>query len=323
MLGKLKHVASSIRRRLTNKEVFETHRQVLDLERSVGRLVQDLERVRRDLRYIDRSVNPRAEPILPPIKEDGFRFDEIFLLGSGSSILELTESQKNQIRAGASVSMNRYVIFWELVGIWPSLHFLADSRGVGRQVFRRSLEIIRENDPADRPTLLLESEFELLTPRDLPGVFFYRDDRRGSNCEFADSLEDPLFFHRGSLTSLLNLVSILRLAPKVRLIGVDLNRPGTFFEEMSRRPEYAQYFNDWDERAKSQGVHATVANMSASGWGSGTILDKFDVLLGELRERGISCTCTSPESLLVESGLCDVEALVGFDESCRRSSKLS
>ena len=209
--------------------------------------------------------------------------------------------------------MNRYLVFWDMIGIWPTYYFLADSRGVGRRVFEASINLIRDQRPDASPILLLESDFEAAVPGDLPAVFFRRDDRNGNQHEFAETLNDPMYFHRGSLTSLLNLISVLRIAPLIRLVGVDLNRPGTFFESTRNETGGDKYFNPWDEYAKDQGVHATVANMEKAGWGSGTMLDEFHTLVAYLADRGITITSASRDSLLVEEGLCAFEALVATE----------
>ncbi|TWU21218.1 hypothetical protein Pla52o_42520 [Novipirellula galeiformis] len=304
-----KNAAKRFRKRLLSDETLEIHQRVVSLEAMLSRVSEDMTRQRRDLRCLMQQLVQRPKLPLPDIREDGYRHDEVFILGSSSSMLELDIAQKNAIQASVSISMNRYLVFWDLVGIWPKYHFLADSLGVGWQVFRKSLETIRSSESREQPVMLLESDFQLAVPVELPAIFFDRDDRSGDHREFAESLDQPMFFRRGSLTSLLNLIYVLRLAPRIRLVGVDLNRPGTFFEAKQSDPSWKRFFNPWDEVAKSQGVHATVADMSKAGWGQGSVLDEFGTLIDHLNQRGVSVSCTSPDSLLVEKGFCTYDPI--------------
>lgn len=310
MLSGIKSATKRAWTRFQGDEIRQLRRQVSILQSACDRLTDEIERSRRDQRLIFRQIAPRTEPSIGCVGGDGFRYNEIFILGSGSSVLELSEEEKEYIRGSQSIAMNRFILFWETAGIWPSFVFLADSLGVAWRVFAKTVEMILQESDCDRPTLLLESEFELAVPLSLDALFFRRDDRLGNNHKLAESIDQQLFFHRGSLTSLLNLVWVLRLAPHVRLVGIDLNRPGTFFEEKKYDRRYADVFNPWDDVASSQGVHATVANMAGLGWGNDSMLDQFDLLLTELKSRGVTVTSANESSLLVQEGFCKFDPVL-------------
>jgi len=57
--------------------------------------------------------------------------DTITILGNGSSLLSLTDEQKDAIRATHVIAMNKYLPFWKLVGIVPDSYlFLPPNRTV-------------------------------------------------------------------------------------------------------------------------------------------------------------------------------------------------
>ncbi len=265
-----------------------------------------LELLRDDLHTRSRLITGDGSRVLPPPGPNGFRHEEINILGSGPSLLELTDAEREALRRGPTVAMNRYLAFWDLVGVWPTYVFLADRLGVAPRVLDRSIQIALGS--ANPPIFLLENGFRLRMPETLPTVYFLRPDNK-PQLDWADSLDARLYSFRGSLTTLLNLCSVLRLAPRIRLVGVDLDRPGAFFD--SARAGHPGLFNPWDDEAAEQGLHATVASIER--WGgarAGTILDRWPELTECLRTRGIQLGCAGATSLLVKRELCQVDPIV-------------
>lgn len=242
---------------------------------------------------------------LPPIGGNGFRYPEITILGSGPSLLELTEGEREVLRSSPTIAMNRFLVFWNLLQIWPAYVFLADTLGVARLVFDRSARLALESD--NPPLFLLERAYQLRVPDALPAIYFNRPANKNSET-WGETLEDRLYSYRGSLTTLLNLCAVLRFAPIIRLLGVDLDRPGSFYD--SARAQSPELFNPWDDEAARQGVHATMAAIER--WGgskAGTILDRWTQISEFMAARGMTIVCGGPSSLLVKRGLCKVHPL--------------
>lgn len=294
-----KSLASKIRRHRLLPYQFEA------LQARIDSTEAELAHLQGELRARAALASQIAISKLPSPAPNGFRYPEVFILGSGPTLKETSSAERAVISNRPTIAMNRYLLFWDLIGIWPSFVFLADTLGVGRLVFDRLVLAAQARSPA--PCFLIEHAFSIRAPAGLEAISFHRPDGRLHD-SWSDSLDDRLFFHRGSLTSLLNLACILRLAPVIRLVGVDLNRPGTFFD--SARHRYPDLFNPWDEEAAKQGLHATVASIER--WGgakAGTILDFWPLLSEHLSRRGMRVVSTQKSSLLVEHGLCAYEPI--------------
>lgn len=228
-----------------------------------------------------------------------FLHEKLVILGSGPSIAETTQEERAIIARLPTVAMNRYLTFWEMIGIWPLYSFIADSRGAGPRIFFEMCRSIFAQATKVSPTLIVEEYYAQCVPSQFDSYIFRRDDREGSNLAWGTHPEHRMFFHRGSLSSLLNIISVLRLARKVFLIGVDLNRPGCFFD--AHKSSHPELFNEWDEQAAKAGGHATAVEFGS--W-TGSILDHWGIINENYVKSSMSLACLSASSALVEQGLC-------------------
>jgi hypothetical protein len=227
-----------------------------------------------------------------------FLHEKIIVLGSGPSLNELDfEPFKTSFNV-PFIAMNRYILFWEQIGIWPSYFFLADNLGAGLNVFNETMRRIERQSELPKPTLILEEFYRNCVFPQNSAIFFNRDDRLGSNLQWAENPFEPMFFHRGSLSSLLNVIAAYRLARSVFIAGVDLNRPGYFFDNC--RTNFPEFFNPWDDQAYEKGHHATA--ISVNGW-EGSILDHWSIINDNYARLGIGLYSVDDSSLLVKNGL--------------------
>jgi hypothetical protein len=237
---------------------------------------------------------------------EGFRFSEVCILGSGPSLLELSEAERSHIRAQATIGMNRYYLFDDITGIPPAFVCIADyDSEFARRIF---LACCRKAKHDARPPLfLLERHFMPFTPPYLRTIYFTRPQGK-RNLSWSSNLDAPLFNHCGTLSGLLNLCGILRLAPHIRLLGIDLDRPGYFFEEQrSRHPEY---FGAVDDRASAKGVHWTMKPVGSKTAVQGeNILTHWQDMMKELAVQGMRVSCPRSDALLVREGHCDCRPL--------------
>lgn len=232
------------------------------------------------------------------IESGEFVHDTVVVLGSGPSIAELTDEERDIISGLPTIAMNRYLPFWEMIGLWPSYVFAADSRGVAPRVFLEICKTIHSCDlPA--PKMLLENYYRLCVPAGLDAICFSRDDQLGTNLNWADDPLQPMFFHRGSLSTLMNVISVFRIARNIALIGIDLNRAGTFFD--CKKSACPTFFNEWEHDGATNGRHATTVEIN--GW-KGSILDHWNLVNDGLTRNGIQLVSLSDKSELVVRGLC-------------------
>lgn len=272
------------------------------------------------------------------------RQSEVFVLGSGESILDLTDEQKQYIARGTCVAMNKYLLFWEKVGIWPTHYFLADAHYPAIRVYQETYRIVRSS--GNSVHYLLDSKFarkfgeeslgrqslyanllsfghNLLKYRYLykpwlhpsPVTYFKRPHAYISHPRWAHSIDEPLYFFRGSLTVLINLLTVLGLGRTIKLVGVDLNTDNFFSSEISRRPElFDVHLRGMMKDAEK--IHPTEKSLNGSLPG---ICDKFPEVLEHVERSGFKLVCCNPDSLLVTKGKCDIgDVISGSADSSGR-----
>ncbi|EGJ30477.1 hypothetical protein LYNGBM3L_50360 [Moorena producens 3L] len=297
MKGIIRSSLRSIVQRLLWSEIC----QISDLKSNFSTLEDELNLLKIKSSALSPSID---ESLVFRKNTDDFIYDEIFVIGSGPSLLDLTQEEKNYISSKTSVAMNRYILYWDLIGIWPQFIFMADAIGIGKKAFKQ-VELKLLNTEKKLPIFILENYFKSFVHPNLLSIFFIRDTSKGENLKWANSLNENIFYRRGSLTCLLNVLAILRIAPVIKLIGIDLNRGGTFFDsELNRYPEL---INPWDQEAKAKNVHATVGEVY--GW-KGSMLDHWPDLNKNLVNAGIKVYCCNRDSLLVQSDLSEYRPII-------------
>ena len=229
--------------------------------------------------------------------------DCVYVLATGPSLSQITEQEKQVIRGALSVGMNRYVLFWEKLGIWPDFFFLGDKYVAAPSIFVEACNVIVGQD---RPiTLLVDGFFRAAAPVTRPAIFFDRWHVDTDEARWATARDEKLFFWRGSLTCLVNLLCVLRVAPKIKLVGVDLNRPGSYFAtEVQQRPDLEDPQN---LEAARLGIHSTAMRGVK---GEAGIEAKWPYIQQSAKAMGIEIVCCNPDSLLVQAGVCPYEPIV-------------
>lgn len=249
----------------------------------------------------------------------------VYVLGSGASLKELTEAEKRYLEGQTTVAMNKYLLFWEKLGVFPTHFFLADIHHPSLKVFEESVAIAQKGP---RPVhFFLADEFRrryginpvkrlvnapfrlrhyfkhgfLYSPEVTaePVTYFKRCQTWDAPEVWGKTLNDLMYFYRGSLTVLLNLLAVLKLGRSIKLLGVDLGSAASFFqEEIAQRPDL---FDDYMKMtAAPERKHMTAETFK----GMPGIQTKWPFIRENLEKEGISLYCCNPKSLLVEEGLC-------------------
>lgn len=250
----------------------------------------------------------------------------VYVLGSGTSMLDLTDEEKNHIALHPCVGMNKYVLFWDLAGIFPTHFFLADIHYPAMRVYEESVAII---EASGKPVHYLLAEFfrqrygtglrkrlwnaPFRLKQHVQHGFLYAPDLTVSDVTYfkrcqtwyapqvwGTSLDDLMYFYRGSLSVLLNLLCVLNLGKRIKLLGVDLSTSSSFYDEAIKdRP----YLVDQWMRLQQQGVakrHVTAEPIQ----GMPGIQEKWPFIQSNVERMGFALYCCNPKSLLVEEGLC-------------------
>ncbi|WP_131282674.1 hypothetical protein [Blastopirellula marina] len=126
--------------------------------------------------------------------------------------------------------------------------------------------------------------------------------------EWAQTLDQPLFHFRGSLTSALNYLSISYPGKTVTLVGTDFNQGTSFFEDRLKDVSFA--YEDWTtDIVRKAGRHYSAIEIRG-----GTMFDRFVFIVDRMLKSGNRLRCTNPESLLVTRGVIPFQPIV--ETSC-------
>lgn len=244
------------------------------------------------------SLHDRVGPAITP-PGTGWRHEELFILGSGASILRLTDAERSMLNASATVAMNKYLLYWDMIGVWPSYTFLGDAQETAPEILTRSIETLVQSPSKSLPKFLLVDLYRSWPLAAMKPMWFRRPIHNGDH-PWATSIDEPMYFHRGSLTCLLNLVTVLRLAPKITLMGVDLDDGKAFYAERYDRETILH--DSWEGLRHATGAHPTAIEYQNIP----PIQDRLPWVFGKMKEMGIDVFCQNPNSLLVKQGLCPV-----------------
>ncbi len=254
---------------------------------------------------------------------------ECFILGSGRSLLALTRDERDHVNACTqTLAMNKFLLFHEKVGITPRDLFLADWHFPAPRVF---LETLRKAKHIGARYFLDDIYRKLffqpwLHPKwnavvrwqwlwrhryvappfvRYPHAAFFRH-KVGpyEGFHWAESLDEPLFWRHGSLTTAINLATIIYPGADIKLLGVDLRGHEPFFaEELAQRDDL---IDSAYRRAAEAGRHLTVV----VGDEGDTMIDAMKMVRETLAERGVRLISCNAESLLVEEGVADAGAVM-------------
>lgn len=112
--------------------------------------------------------------------------------------------------------------------------------------------------------------------------------------KWADSFNERLFHFRGSLTTCLNVASILSNDSDIYLVGNDFYGSEYFYEEALNKLGI-KWQDDTFATVKKSGVHFSFIKVQGV-----SMEEKFPFIIDELEKRGCKLYCVNPESLLVK-----------------------
>ena len=245
---------------------------------------------------------------------------EVFILGSGGSINELTEEEKNYInQAPVRIALNKFMAFYKKAGIIPSHVFFIDAHSPSStNMLQYIFDLCHEDDLGDiifianaavrnrvfRHKGLLyyvakyhpiqfhkhHAYYLIKRPFKIDFIKMYNYLEGG---KWAESLNEPLFHFRSSLSTVLNYASIKYPGYTIKLVGTDLNSKDYFFEQELKNLSFSS--TDWTtQHTKKADKHFTVQNFKGTNF-----LDKIPFMKEELEKTANPIYCCSPQSLLV------------------------
>ena len=150
---------------------------------------------------------------------------------------------------------------------------------------------------------MLESFYKFLTPKIYKAFFF--NFRKSSNLNWANNKNETLFGHHGSLTSLINILCILKFR-KILILGVDLNTSGYFYNKKNTLSKFTDHQSNREE--KRYKIHANLIKKNNKN-----ILTYWNLINKSIRKKNISIYCGSKKSELIKKGFVRYMSIKNFN----------
>lgn len=283
-------------------------------------------------------------------------YDQVIVLGSGISILDLNKDEIKYInKCKKVIALNKFMAFYKKSGILPTHIYFHDFFGIN--FFKYILEICEKNNlngltiytnpffdnliythNLQLPLKIFKDFLFRLKAISLLIIFFFKKDKylerqllfrkfnffklnicpkiisfnvkeSTSKMKWASSFDENIFHFRGSLSSLLNIISIEDKKKEILLIGNDFYGSSYFYEEELN--SLGDYWKDFTyELVKKTGVHYSFQNVNRL-----KISDGFNFINKQLLASSNKIFCNNKKSLLVKNGCVKYKSINDFKKS--------
>lgn len=112
--------------------------------------------------------------------------------------------------------------------------------------------------------------------------------------KWATEPNEPLYSYRGSLTSVLNYISVKYPGFAVKCVGTDFNGSKYFYED-ELRDSGIEHEDHTTSIVKKKGIHFSFHNIS-----QGKLSDAFPKILNAMEMSGNTLSCNNKDSLLIK-----------------------
>jgi len=147
--------------------------------------------------------------------------NDCFILCTGSSLLSLSDKEKKHINKSPHICVNRFPVFWKILGIKPKDYiFLDDNQSV--EIIER---IVTNNDSMNIITslknqMIFEKSIKSLNPSFLSRYTIFNHTRNRKH--FIDSIDSNLsLFWSSILGSAVNYYTIIHPDRNIKILGMD------------------------------------------------------------------------------------------------------
>lgn len=263
--------------------------------------------------------------------------DKVIVLGSGLSILDLTKEEKEHInRCKYVIAFNKFMAFYQKAGILPTHVYFHDWHGNSLNFYKYILKICRR-DRLTNLTFITNKEFAQQykyfsffrfnlfriqrrifhkklseSATDWMGGYLKRKLFKYPHCsiiynievthylkggKWANSLNQIIFHYKGSLTSVLNICSIIFPKKDIFLVGTDFTNSSYFFEDEIEKLNF-EWKDFTHQLVKDTGIHFSFQQTEGK-----TIEDAFPYIISSLKETENTLYCVNNNSMLIKLGV--------------------
>lgn len=268
------------------------------------------------IRFGIKNRHPLKTPVDASRIENERHPNDCFILGSGRSLLDLTSDEVAYInRCPFVLGFNKYLIFYKKVGVIPTHYYIGDLSVRAKRSIREVMEVCVSDNLDVNFILSYKSLRPLL--RDTRFIRFFKSHNFNQKTflvtrtdwleggRWANSLNQQIYHYRGSLSSAINITTILNPGRKIKLIGVDLNDHRYFFqEEIEADKERWNVFIVPQEKQTQQ--HGTTKNFRKTQG----IQSVIPFIKEQVEKNGGSLCCGFKSSFIVQEGLVVYESII-------------
>lgn len=265
---------------------------------------------------------------------------EIIILGSGESILELSKEEVDYINNCEVVfALNKFMAFYEMTGIKPNYVYYVDIHSTGVRNFLKYIFEICRKDKLKGLTFVLSKEIEnkvyknplnyflhrlenfsirrinkikgkketidngFLVPSDSK-LYFIEHTSHLKGGDWAQNMKQTLYHFRGSLTTVLNVSTILFPGYTIKLVGTDFNNTQYFFQK-----EIDNLGIRWKDnsvkKTQEEKKHWSLIEIEGT-----TMLQKLPFIKESIQKSGSNLYVSNKKSFLVENDYLEYRPLI-------------
>ena len=251
---------------------------------------------------------PNILPKKKLLKLEDINSDKIVIFGSSKSLLKLTSADKKILKNLPKVFMNKNLIYWKKINLWPEFYFLLDTpikSSPVKNIFFDTIKILSKTNKI-LPILFLERFYRFYVPKGINKIYFRFNKSR--SLKWANKIDENLFGSHGSITSLLNIIYLLKKFKHIILVGVDFNKSGYFFSK--KHKNYFKYIDIKSDKLETKKkIHSNLIKV-----GKINVLTHWHLINKNLKNKKIKLYCASKNSELVKKGLVKYLSIKKFNK---------
>lgn len=198
--------------------------------------------------------------------------------------------------------MNKNLIFWKHINIWPDYYFLSDTpvkSSKAYKIFADTIKLIFKSKKKS-PVLLLENMYKFCFSS--KKNIYFKTNYQSNNITWARNKHEPLFGFHGSLTTLLNLISLYKIGNEILLVGFDMRSKSYFFDKDIKFYKYVD--DSFFQKGKN---HPNVIKKNKKN-----IFSYWYVINKNLKLNRVNLYCANKKSLLCKKKLVKFKTISSF-----------
>lgn len=217
--------------------------------------------------------------------------EDCFIIATGPSLLNLTDEEKRYINRCNCLSVNRYLCFYDMIGIEPDSNLYVDEDHKTKPILRESIKKF-----GNKRLKYYTSQLNLQYIHDIGRNHWEIIKLKEYNYQkFAESLDDSLFWC-SIIGMAINLAYIIYPNKNVKVVGMDGGLMTHFWcEDMINNSK------NYNEDAKQNLDHSTKNNHQVCNWWP----NSFKIIQNFFKDKDINVYNCNKNSWFVKNGYMD------------------